>query len=769
MGRLFLWMERNRDLVPLDNGSAAIRQSGLLGKAVNGLMGLFLLANLVVRFETMFNYPPYDGYIAVFLGMVVSGCVLVVAVQKYLKAFLFFFGFSFFLFGFPPMTMQSRIFEIIVTCVVTTLFFINLRAGKRGVVNRTLLGLIVCYVVLSLFSLLLLPIRHILRDISLFGLSDFFFYMFIAQPYHIYYPIPAITRLVLFVILAVQLASLDLRSDVYKSLFMGLFSGGIFSALIGILDLYGIISLQWYRFGRTRSPGVLHSTFWNRGVFGEFILCVVPFVLVGFLKKKKTVRFQVFLFASLVVCEIALLLAGARAGWVSYPLILLICWVFFYFSKEGKFNSFHFKWKNMIKLAVSAPLTILVSFLIIYFVFLPFLKDYQTTEIRNANNRRVEIKSRRDAKNTTEYIENKLSNFTKTGRLGTWHDSINVGLESPFFGVGYESYCWHSHVLDTIPNSRYKSNQIHKDPRLTPHNTYISLFTSGGIVGFSLWLMLVFYAMMLLVFDLIKNKKLFNIPVIISIIGFHTYGFFQSMQYIPMIWCIIFLNLGYAMTNDASVLPGGMRRWAGVGKRVAVFMVLMGLIVYASNFESRNLAEKYDRRIYAVDENQDRFGGFFQLSYWNYGDYRWFGKRGVITFADWELPVKEIPENREQSSDDGPQTADVGTLRTVEMVFRCVTPDLAQDPLVLKVFHNGAVLDEIVFSEISGKSKNKKAKGQTAKRKYELPVRPGQHQELLLEVSRTWIPHAHLGNFDRREFGVGVKVIGTGERKEEVK
>ena len=44
------------------------------------------------------------------------------------------------------------------------------------------------------------------------------------------------------------------------------------------------------------------------------------------------------------------------------------------------------------------------------------------------------------------------------------------------------------------------------------------------------------------------------------------------------------------------------------------------------------------------------------------------------------------------------------------------------------------------------------------RREYELPVGDGD-DELMLEVSRTWIPHEVLGNFDRRKLGVGVKVI----------
>ena len=88
-------------------------------------MALFLLFNLVIRFSSIFNYPPYNGYIAVFLGCVVLACGFVVVFQRYLKAFLFIFGFSFFLFGFGSFEIQSRVFELLVTCVASTLFLIN--------------------------------------------------------------------------------------------------------------------------------------------------------------------------------------------------------------------------------------------------------------------------------------------------------------------------------------------------------------------------------------------------------------------------------------------------------------------------------------------------------------------------------------------------------------------------------------------------------------------------------------------------------------------
>jgi hypothetical protein len=84
---------------------------------------------------------------------------------------------------------------------------------------------------------------------------------------------------------------------------------------------------------------------------------------------------------------------------------------------------------------------------------------------------------------------------------------------------------------------------------------------------------------------------------------------------------------------------------------------------------------------------------------------------------------------------------------------------LEEEPVVLTVSYGDRILDEITFSGNPQKKKGKKGKvGQVVRREYELPVGDGE-DELILEVSRTWIPHEVLGNFDRRKLGMGVKVI----------
>jgi hypothetical protein len=81
-----------------------------------------------------------------------------------------------------------------------------------------------------------------------------------------------------------------------------------------------------------------------------------------------------------------------------------------------------------------------------------------------------------------------------------------------------------------------------------------------------------------------------------------------------------------------------------------------------------------------------------------------------------------------------------------------------KEPVVVTVFHEGRVLDRILFGKQGTEGKGLRTE-YTVRRRYELPVTPGKTERLILEVSRTWIPHEHVGNFDRRKLGVGVKIV----------
>lgn len=716
-----------------------ILNSGSFGQSVNAAgvrIGLkfmvlaFLGLNLWYRFSTVFDYSRFVGGVFLFLGV----CSLVVVLfPRFLKAFLFLFGVSFFLFGFRSYDVQSQVFETVVGFVAITVFLVNMRgawgrahgAGREGQraedgrvgLNRQLVGLLLCYVGLSVLSLMVLPVGHIVKDFLYFGVKSSAMGVANAIPNSQLYPFSGINRLILFFVLAYGLATSVNAREQYRWLFVGLFVGTVFCAFLGLLDFYGIVSLDWYR--KEDTPGVLHSMFLNRGWFAEFVITLVPFVLLGFMSRMKGLWWKIALFSSLVICELALILAGARAGWVSYPLILFMCWLFSYFSREGRFESFHFRWKDLIKIAVSVPITIGISFLLIFQILMP-LSAYLGEK---TGSKGIQAKSKASAA-VIKTQTSRIFKESKGGRYYTWGEGLNVGREKPVFGMGYESFCWHANILADRHESyfhRFQTQEKIKKIHDTPHSIFYQLFVSGGIVGVCLWMIIIAYTITILIVDVFRNKRLINIPVVISIISFHMYGIFQSMQYIPMIWSIIFLNLGYAMTIDDEVLPEKVRRITGVVIKGMVLLVLVGGVVYFMDRGSQNLAEKYGLKVYAPDQEWHNYLGFYHKEKWPSGHFRWSGERGLI-----------------KMNGSG----------SVNFDFVCATPGVEKAPVNVIVSLDGEQIDEIRFQK----------KGGVKRRYYLKGNKRGQKHEFEFDVSRTWNPRRMGISGDWRDLGVAVAV-----------
>ena len=721
-----------------------------VGFAIRVCVFTYLAANLWYRFWTIFDYSRFMAGLFIFFGACSLG---VIFFPKFLKAFLFFFGASFFLFGFRAYDIQSQVFETVVPFVALTVFLVNFRregrdqwsvvSGQRTEggelraedgwrLNEPLVGLILCYIGLSAFSLMLLPLGHIVKDFWFFGLNSSAQQFANATPNSPLYALGGLNRLILFSILSFQLAIAANAYENFKFLFSGIFSGAVFCAIVGLLDFSGVISLKWYRLGTTAIPGVLHSTFLNRGWFSEFILSAVPFVLIGIISQIKYRWWKIMLFVFLVVCGVVLILSGARAGWVSYPLVLFICWLFFYFVKDGGFKRTKFGWWNLVKAAVSVPVTIAISFLLVFQVLLP-LSDVlkENPNIKNSG---------KDSAVTTQYLKKKASTMitaSASSRPMRWKQGFNIGRENPIFGMGYESFRWHAGILPGVEGS-YSNRNVTTSFADTPHCTFYQLFVSGGIVGLCLWMIIILYAMTILIIDLVKNQRLLNIPVVISIISFHMYGAFQSMQYIPMIWSLIFLNLGYGMTIDDRVLSDRVRRVAGWVVKVMVFLVLIGGVVYFMGRGSQDLADRYGLRVYAQDQDWHDYSGFYQREKWAGGGYRWSGKRGSVKVSGQKAGI-----SGQGSGDSGRRTEDTGV---VEFDFVCSTPGVGVEPVRLMVSLDGTQIDEIVFWANGGVKRWYYVKGSTK----------DQGHEFVFDVSRTWNPKKMGNSGGVRDLGIAV-------------
>jgi len=670
----------------------------------------FILFNIFIRFVTLFDIS--SAYKLFFWCLPV--CLLLFLFnQAFLKYLFFLFGFSFFLFGFRPYDIESQVFETLVAFMALTVGLLNVQSKPPGHFNKNLFCLLLCYAAFSTLSLLSFPLDYLIKSFYYFGLKDSLFQIVNASTESVYYSFAGLNRLLLFFIFCVQISMTNHYGRNYSYLFSGVFAAAVFSSIIGIIDFYGIISLAWYRHNTTLTDYALHSTFLNRGWFSEFVVVTVPFVLLGFTDRKRS-NYRYFLYFSIIIiCEVALILSGSRAGWVSYPIVLIVCWFFFYFFKQGNIDFSKINYRDLIKVFLSVPITILVSIFFIFKIVMPLTQNYtiKSSEIALKN------------KASENYLISQSRQLIEpSGRFEVWNHGFSVGRQKPIWGIGYESFGLHGNILTKISDSYYHRNTSRRVED-TPHNTYLQLFVSGGIMGVVIWLLIVCYTTMILIKDFIQNKNFLNIAVIISIISFHINGIFQSMQYIPMIWLCIFLYLGYAMLIREEVLsPRYRKNWWKITKAVLV-IVCISPIAYGLFPFSEILEDKYSLNAYALDYDRNKYIGFYNLEKRETGDFRWSGERAVIyekAKSDYvKLVVNADPLN--SNSKEG---------------------------LELKLSLNEKLLDRIHFFN-----------GGTKELNYFIPNIAGENIRLNFEVSKTFRPFLLGLSRDYRGLGVCVSPI----------
>ncbi len=660
---------------------------------------LFLLGNILVRLSILLH----TGFLLQVLVLAgLFACCFVLVRPQYLGTALFLFACSFPLYGSHSYQVYNIVFELFVAFFALVALILARREEQGGMwpAARWLLCLLGCYLALSVLSLVLLPLSSLVVTLSLWGWQDFFTYLLQAPPGSPLFSLAAVNRLLLYGLFVVLLSSRSDGQRLYHAIFAGLVCGAVLAAAVGVLNYYHLVPLEWFREAEAGGRR-LQSFFGNPGWFAEFLSVSIPFILIGFLSPRSGTVTRLLLFAVLVICEMAILLTASRTGWLIYPLVLASCWLIFYLSK--KIEAGRLRWRDVGRVAgkvlVSVPLTILISYFLVTGIL--HLKGVDAGSM----------------------IQQRFAKIADPAtRKKIWQESMAIGLEAPVFGMGYETYRYQVAILGTIDDSLYaKARRIHRLEFDTPHNLYIQLFISNGIVGVLLWMALVLYAVLLLLYDLKRHRRYFNIAVFLSIAAFHQYGLAQSMQYIGVIWLLVFLNIGYAMTLDEAVLPVPLKKSVRVAAVLLAISVCAGGLVYGSNFESYLLAEKYGLRIYAADQQQDRYHGFYPKEEWKgQGTYRWTGARAQ--FAVEQAGV-------------------------VQLHFFCSTPGLGNDPVVLDVFASDTPLDRITFWS-----------NREVARTYYLPASAqGQAGQIELRVSRTWNPRQQGVSSDTRNLGVAVR------------
>lgn len=172
------------------------------------------------------------------------------------------------------------------------------------------------------------------------------------------------------------------------------------------------------------------------------------------------------------------------------------------------------------------------------------------------------------------------------GRIETWYDGIQMFLANPVFGVGVGNFTEHTF--------------------LTAHNSFVLVLAETGIVGYTVWLAMVGYCVLMPVMVLRlpaemedpehqvawAEERRMAMTLLISMVGFFACAFFLSRSYVILLYILLGLVTGW--------YGGAQERWAGLpafsvqrdwfkwcvaslGSAIALWLVVKVLFVMAAS------------------------------------------------------------------------------------------------------------------------------------------------------------------------------------------
>jgi len=136
------------------------------------------------------------------------------------------------------------------------------------------------------------------------------------------------------------------------------------------------------------------------------------------------------------------------------------------------------------------------------------------------------------------------------GRIETWYDGIQMFLANPVFGVGVGNFTEHTF--------------------LTAHNSFVLVLAETGIVGYTVWLAMVGYCVLMPVMVLRLPAKMEDpqhqvlwteerrmaMTLLIAMVGFFACAFFLSRSYVILLYILLGLVTGW--------YGGAQERWGGL-------------------------------------------------------------------------------------------------------------------------------------------------------------------------------------------------------------
>lgn len=244
--------------------------------------------------------------------------------------------------------------------------------------------------------------------------------------------------------------------------------GALLSIFAGILDYFDFIDLAFVRVGGGERFRYIRLTamFGNPTWYAQYVTICAPALLSVMLLSWKKSLSVTFMLIAMVITEFCIILINQRGGWLSYPLTIVVVWFCVYAldsDKAGKQRLWSSLKKSWAKITVTLPLTLVLSFSIIYLV-----AQFDT-------NGKHKVLGFVDRAQTITNANDRLAYFEPTVKLLRLH---------PIFGGGVDAFRHQYEKAFMVEGHRCQ----HDDPftasrRGSAHNLYFQTLVGKGIVG----------------------------------------------------------------------------------------------------------------------------------------------------------------------------------------------------------------------------------------------------------------------------------------------
>ena len=543
---------------------ASLFASPRSGRPAAGLLiAAFFSANAVLSGAIVWGHDLRAKVLVVLTALAAAAFVRFPAARRFAPVV---FGFAGVFFGFQPYAYFSTAFTFLCASAGLALVWRNLTqpvpasappgkadAGAEGLT----FFLMSVFVLVCAASLLTLPGGRFLEALGVFGPLDFYRMTVFSTASQAPYPLAAVNRLAL-VALAAREFSLVRISDKYRELAYGLCCGLISVTLLGFLEFFhGGAFILHYRF---------QSVFANPGWYAEYAVICAPFFLLYLRPASPWSRLAGY--AGFACAALAVALTLARAGWLALlPTLAVFVWLTVRDNPYMRFNR-----KKGLLLAI-----------MILYLGLTALSFW-------VGGRQLSYFSRP----INALFKERVSNFADSPRPRLFLTGLAIGSESPLYGLGFESYALRYPALASVKDSVLAKTVREGDEVFeTAHNLYVQLFAGSGLLGLGLWLGLAISAGRTLYDGAIRSRSLMDLAMLLALIAFHIYGFFQNMFYVPAAMLLIFLVFARAMSLERGMASGPGSLTGGVARALALAALSVSILGYAADPGLSKLAARH--------------------------------------------------------------------------------------------------------------------------------------------------------------------------------